>query len=137
MLLHGHPLNEAREAAGALALNSVWISGCGVNDSPSRPLPADLRIEAERARGRLNSQSQQVASIEQRLAGGENELQEVEKRLAAMEAEVEKHRTSLEEASVNANGARERLRVECISSSAGAPARYRAGSRQIRRACDP
>ncbi|WP_310388049.1 hypothetical protein [Roseateles sp.] len=46
MLLHGHPLNEAREAAGALALNSVWISGCGANDSHSQPLPADLQIEA-------------------------------------------------------------------------------------------
>lgn len=29
MLLHRLPLNEAREARGALALNSVWISGCG------------------------------------------------------------------------------------------------------------
>ena len=73
---------------------------------------ADLQIEAERARGRLNSQSQQVASIEQRLAGGENESQEVEKRLAAMESDVERHRASLEEASANANEARERLRVK-------------------------
>jgi hypothetical protein len=45
MLLHGHPLNEAREAAGALALNSVWISGCGV-DGSGAPLPADLQIDA-------------------------------------------------------------------------------------------
>lgn len=29
MLWHGHPLNETREARGALALNSVWWSGCG------------------------------------------------------------------------------------------------------------
>lgn len=29
MLLHAHPLNEAREAAGALAVNSFWFSGCG------------------------------------------------------------------------------------------------------------
>ncbi len=43
MLLHGHPLNEAREAAGGLALNSVWISGCGI-DSGS-PLPTDLQID--------------------------------------------------------------------------------------------
>lgn len=45
MLLHGHPLNEAREAAGALALNSVWISGCGVDGSGAQ-LPADLQIDA-------------------------------------------------------------------------------------------
>ncbi|MCV2354384.1 hypothetical protein LNV09_09425 [Paucibacter sp. B2R-40] len=43
MLLHGHPLNEAREAAGALPVNSVWISGCGVNRGG--PLPTDLQIE--------------------------------------------------------------------------------------------
>ncbi|MFN0106837.1 MAG: chromosome segregation protein SMC [Bryobacteraceae bacterium] len=73
---------------------------------------ADLQLEAERTRGRLNSQSQQVASIEQRLAGGENESQEVEKRLAALEADVERHRVSLEEASANANEARERLRLK-------------------------
>jgi hypothetical protein len=30
MLLHDHPLNEARQARGALAVNSFWLSGCGV-----------------------------------------------------------------------------------------------------------
>lgn len=29
MLLHAHPLNEAREGAGALPVNSFWLSGCG------------------------------------------------------------------------------------------------------------
>lgn len=29
MLLHTHPLNDAREAAGKLPLNSFWLSGCG------------------------------------------------------------------------------------------------------------
>ena len=29
MLLHDHPLNDAREAAGALPINSFWLSGCG------------------------------------------------------------------------------------------------------------
>ena len=29
MLLHRHPVNEAREAAGALPVNSFWLSGCG------------------------------------------------------------------------------------------------------------
>ncbi len=44
MLLHRHALNEAREARGALMLNSVWISGCG-RDRPRRPQP-DLFIDA-------------------------------------------------------------------------------------------
>lgn len=30
MLLHTHPLNAAREARGALPVNSFWLSGCGV-----------------------------------------------------------------------------------------------------------
>lgn len=29
MLLYDHPINAAREAAGALPVNSVWLSGCG------------------------------------------------------------------------------------------------------------
>lgn len=39
MLLHRLPLNEQREARGALALNSVWISGCG-QALPRQPDPA-------------------------------------------------------------------------------------------------
>ncbi len=46
MLLHHHPLNEAREAAGAVALNSVWISGCGIDSNSSTSLPADLQIDS-------------------------------------------------------------------------------------------
>lgn len=36
MLLYPHPLNEAREARGALTLNSFWLSGCG----RAQPVPA-------------------------------------------------------------------------------------------------
>jgi hypothetical protein len=37
MLLHGHPLNEAREAQGLLPVNSFWLSGTG----PTQPAPAE------------------------------------------------------------------------------------------------
>lgn len=30
LLLHTHPVNEAREERGALAVNSFWLSGCGI-----------------------------------------------------------------------------------------------------------
>jgi hypothetical protein len=43
MLLHGHALNEAREAAGRLAVNSFWISGCGA--APALTWPADLVVD--------------------------------------------------------------------------------------------
>ena len=42
MLLHTHPLNAAREAAGALPVNSFWLSGCG---SRQAELPNDLRFD--------------------------------------------------------------------------------------------
>ena len=42
MRLHEHPVNEAREARGALPVNSFWLSGCGVRQ-PERPAP-DLKL---------------------------------------------------------------------------------------------
>ena len=47
MLLHGHTLNEAREAAGALPVNSFWFSGCGVVQSERN---TDVRLD-QRLRG--------------------------------------------------------------------------------------
>ena len=41
MVLHDHPLNEAREAAGSLPVNSFWLSGCGVRQ-PERLHDAHL-----------------------------------------------------------------------------------------------
>ncbi|MEO6033458.1 MAG: hypothetical protein ABIP61_16450 [Burkholderiaceae bacterium] len=52
MLLYPHPLTDARESAGELALNSFWLSGCGrfqpaledavrIDDSLRAPLLAD------------------------------------------------------------------------------------------------
>lgn len=31
MLLYQHPINDTREARGALPVNSVWLSGCGIS----------------------------------------------------------------------------------------------------------
>lgn len=44
MLLHRHPLNEKREARGALVVNSAWLSGCGA--SAAAPLPPELSVDA-------------------------------------------------------------------------------------------
>lgn len=43
MVLHDHPLNTAREARGALAINSLWLHGTGVR--PNAPLRGDVRID--------------------------------------------------------------------------------------------
>jgi hypothetical protein len=47
MLLHDHPLNTAREAAGALPVNSFWLSGCGM----AQPLRGAAVHVDERLRG--------------------------------------------------------------------------------------
>ncbi len=49
MLLHTHALNDAREARGALPVNSVWLSGTGATPLPDaaqdEPV-VDLRLRA-------------------------------------------------------------------------------------------
>ncbi len=42
MLLHEHPLNQAREALGAWAVNSVWLSGCGELPGGNACVPAGV-----------------------------------------------------------------------------------------------
>ena len=47
MLLYGHPVNEAREAQGRLAVNSFWLSGCGrwqSSQTPEVAVDARLRV---------------------------------------------------------------------------------------------
>jgi hypothetical protein len=48
MLLHTHPINAEREAAGALAVNSFWLSGCGVYrpDAGEEAVQVDDRLSA-------------------------------------------------------------------------------------------
>jgi len=45
MALHRHPLNEAREARGALPLNAAWLSGCG--RAQARAATPALRLHPE------------------------------------------------------------------------------------------
>ena len=47
MLLYSHPLNDAREAQGALPVNSFWLSGCGRRQDVEGEEPhADTRLRA-------------------------------------------------------------------------------------------
>lgn len=56
MLLHAHPVNEAREARGELPVNALWLWGGGRIEKPARnpfprvrsadPLPAGLALAA-------------------------------------------------------------------------------------------
>jgi chromosome segregation protein len=49
---------------------------------------AELQVEAERARGRLESQSRQIAAIDQRLSQGAVETQDLDNRFKAAEEEI-------------------------------------------------
>ncbi|WP_080507613.1 chromosome segregation protein SMC [Bryobacter aggregatus] len=55
----------------------------------SRKQLAELRLEAERTRGRLGSQSQQIANIDQRLTQNEGEVTSLEARLTELKTEFE------------------------------------------------
>lgn len=46
MLLHTHPVNAARESRGLLAVNSFWLSGCGV----AQPVTGTPPVVDERLR---------------------------------------------------------------------------------------
>ena len=47
MLLYAHPINEAREARGALPVNSFWLSGCGRwQESLAEPIQVDECLRA-------------------------------------------------------------------------------------------
>lgn len=45
MLLYVHPLNDAREARGAMSVNSFWLSGTGQAQPAERALPADVVVD--------------------------------------------------------------------------------------------
>ena len=51
MLLHTHPINDAREARGALPVNSFWLSGTGRSQAPEAA--ASLPTVDERLRAPL------------------------------------------------------------------------------------
>ena len=46
MLLHQHPVNDAREARGALPVNSFWLSGCGPAQTATAEVTVDDRLRA-------------------------------------------------------------------------------------------
>jgi hypothetical protein len=45
MLLHRHRVNEARDAAGLVPVNSVWLSGCGRLTSEPGAAEADVHVD--------------------------------------------------------------------------------------------
>jgi hypothetical protein len=53
MLMHGHALNEAREARGEHAINSVWIGDIGRSNGRAADVTVDARLTAPLLNGDL------------------------------------------------------------------------------------
>ncbi|MCS7024134.1 MAG: chromosome segregation protein SMC [Bryobacteraceae bacterium] len=70
---------------------------------------SELRVEAERLRGKLESQAAQVVNIDARLGQGETELAEIENRLRALNSEFESSSDLLAELNQKIEQARLRL----------------------------
>ncbi len=70
---------------------------------------SEFRVEAERTRGRLESQAALAATIEKRLGQGETEIQDMEGREKLLEQEFQSHADTLAELNLQAEQSRVRL----------------------------
>ncbi len=70
---------------------------------------SERRVEAERAKGRLESQSGQIESIQKRLTSGEAETNQIQERLAVMETDFQGHADKLAEFNSQHDLVREKL----------------------------
>jgi chromosome segregation protein len=70
---------------------------------------AAQRVEAERTRGRIESQARQIGAIDERLAQGEAEAKQIEERQEQLGVELEAHAARLAELESETEQARARL----------------------------
>ena len=70
---------------------------------------AERQVEAERTRGRLESQVKESGSIEQRIAQNEKDTQDLGLRLDALDAEIAGHKKDVEELEAQISTARQRM----------------------------
>ncbi len=85
---------------------------CYRNDAEltaARKKLADLQLEQERTRGKLDFQAKQIGGIEERLTQGETETEESEKRLAEHHQQLEIHLQTVAELEAQTEAARRRL----------------------------
>ncbi len=65
MLMYTHPLNEAREAQGLLPVNSFWLSGCGVAQPATGPVPViDSRLRTPALGGDWSAWAEAWAALD-------------------------------------------------------------------------
>ncbi len=77
---------EAREKAAAALLEQSY--GIEAQLTEARRVLAERRVEAERIKGKLESQAREIASIDGRLTRGETESQDLDKRFEQQQLEL-------------------------------------------------
>ena len=109
-------LQSAQEAIGTHEEQQATVGAAfqatGHELREKRKQLADLQLEAERARGRLEYQMKQAQQIEQRLAAGEQEAQLLERQERERAAELEQQSAELEELESEFAEAREQLETK-------------------------
>jgi len=99
---------QEQEQAHARAQESCYRTEAELTAARSRV--ADLNLESERTRGRLELQARQIAAIDERLAAGETETQDLEARHQRESAELASHAEAV--AAIEAESASLRARLE-------------------------
>ena len=88
---------------------------CYRNDAEltaARQRLADLQLDQERTRGKLESQAKEIGAIEQRLTQGESETQELERKQVQFQQDLETHLAAVAELELQTVEARERLALK-------------------------
>ena len=78
----------------------------------ARAKVAELNLESERTRGRLEMQAKQIATIDERLSAGEAETQELESRQQREQAELEIHARGMAQLETESVTVREQLQAK-------------------------
>jgi len=75
---------------------------------------AELNLESERTRGRLELQAKQIGSLEERLAAGETETQDLESHQQREQAELEIHAQAMAQLEADSVVAREQMQAKTL-----------------------
>jgi len=86
---------QEKDREHTATLEACYRTEAGLTAARSRV--AELNVESERTRGRLEMQAKQIGAIEERLAAGEAETQNLEAAVQRERGEIEVHRQAVQQ----------------------------------------
>ncbi|HTS50356.1 MAG TPA: chromosome segregation protein SMC [Bryobacteraceae bacterium] len=107
--------NLSQQVAERETEHTALQETCYRNDAEltaARQKLADLQLDQERTRGKLESQAKEIGAMEQRLTQGESETQELERKQVQLQQDLEKHLAAVAELELQTESARERLALK-------------------------